>query len=68
MSLDEVFGFFGSSVTWKRLKVWSVLEHVTRQELDPIFAVETLFKGTVVDFRSDLHSGGGSYADSFAVS
>lgn len=69
MSIDEIVSFFDGNAAWKCQKAQGFLETGSRQELDTIFATESLFKGTVVDF-GDLssHSGGGSYANySFAV-
>jgi hypothetical protein len=66
MGIDEFLRFFDRSVTWKGQKT-QTLER-SNQGLDIIRVAGPLFKGTVVDF-DDLrsHSGGGNYANSFAV-
>lgn len=68
MSLDEVMSFFDSNVTKRNQKARGFLEQGPRQNLDTISATESLFKGTVVDFNLDPHSGGEPFAnDNFAV-
>ena len=63
MSIDEVLCFFGRNAAWKDQKAQRKFLEFSKQELDTIFAADSLFRGTVVDFcDSDLHSGGGSYA------
>jgi hypothetical protein len=71
MSIDEFLGFFDGSATWNNQKAQKeFLGIVSRRELDTIYATESLFRGTVIDF-GDLssHFGGGSYANnSYTVS
>ncbi len=59
MSIDEVLSFFDSME--KSQGAQEFLEH-SRQDFDTIFAAESLFKGTVLDFDVGMHSGGGNYA------
>jgi prepilin-type processing-associated H-X9-DG protein len=71
MSIDEFLSFFDGSATWNNQKAQKeFLEMISRRELDTIYATESLFKGTVVDFGDlDSHSGGGNYAyNDFSVS
>lgn len=69
MSIDEVLSFFDGNAAWKYQKAQKFLEKIPKQKLDTIFAAESLFKGTVLDFGDfDSHSRGGSYAEyNFAV-
>jgi hypothetical protein len=67
MRVEEGLSFFDCCVTLKCPIVRDFLGHVTKG-LDTILATENLFKGTVVDFESDLQGGGGSFANnSFAI-
>ncbi len=68
-SINEVLSFFDHTLAWRDQEAEEFLEKVSRQNLDTISVTESLFKGTVVDFGDlNLHSGGGSYANSeFAV-
>ncbi|MBU7016048.1 MAG: hypothetical protein HXS44_00960 [Theionarchaea archaeon] len=70
MSIDEVLGFFGRNAALKDQKTQrEFLERKSRKDLDTIFAAESLFKGTVVDFSLDLSPGGGNHANNgFAIS
>ncbi len=58
MSIDEVLSFFDQDMTWKNQEAHKFLEEVSRKELDPIFAAESLFKETVLDSGTILYSGG----------
>jgi hypothetical protein len=71
MSIDEVLSIFDHSAAWIDQKAQrEFLEQISKQGLDTIYATESLFKGTVVDFdRTGLSSGGGNYANcGFTVS
>ena len=69
MSIDEVLGFFDRNAACKDQKTHKEFsEQASRKDLDTIFAAESLFKGTVVDFRLDLSFGGGNHANNgFAI-
>lgn len=58
MSLYEVLSFFDQDITWKNQEAQKFLEEVSRKELDPIFAAESLFKETVLDSGTIPYSGG----------
>jgi hypothetical protein len=62
MRFDKGLSFFKSNAAWKSKKAQKYGEQSSRKNLDTIVAAESLFKGTVVDFGSDLHFGGGNYA------
>ena len=69
MSIDEFMSFLDRNTAWVDLKAERFLEKHPGKGLDTIFAAESLFKGSVVDF-GDLssHSGGGNYASNgFAI-
>lgn len=64
MSIDEFMSFLDRNKAWVGLKAERHLEKNPRKGLDTIFATESLFRGSVVDFGElGSHSGGGSYAD-----
>jgi hypothetical protein len=65
MSINEILGFLDNTARINQ-KVHKFLE-ISRQELDTICVTKSLFKGTFVDFDFCSHSGGGNYANSFAV-
>lgn len=58
MSLYEVLSFFDRDMTWKNEEAQKFLEEISRKELDPIFAAESLFKETVLDSGTLPYSGG----------
>ena len=65
MSIDEFLSFFDRNKAWRDQEAqrW-IFETISRDELDTIFAADSLFKGTIVDFGDlVLHSGGGNYAN-----
>ncbi len=65
MSMEEFLSFFDHNMAWRDQKTQRrFLGRVSREKLDTIFATESLFKGTVLDFDLSSHSGGGSYASS----
>ena len=66
MGIDEFLSFFDCSKIWKAQKTQELDR--TNKERDIICTADPLIEGTVVDF-GDLcsHSGGGNYANSFAV-
>lgn len=69
MSIDEFLSFFDRKTAWRDQEAEEFLRKVPRKDLDTIFATESLFRGTVLDFKNlSSHSGGGSYANNgFAV-
>lgn len=69
MSIDEFMDFFDLTMARRDQEVYlRFLDMNSRQELDIICTVESLFKGTVVDFgSSDLHSGGGNHAGDYSA-
>jgi hypothetical protein len=70
MSIDEVLNFFDPNAAWKDQRIQGeFLERTSGQTLDTIFVAESLFRGTVLDFGSNSHSGGRYYANnSFTTS
>jgi hypothetical protein len=62
MSISAFLGFFDCVA---RIKKARFLE-ISRGELDTLCVVESLFRGTIVDFDFGSHSGGGK-ATRFAV-
>ncbi len=63
MSTERFLSFLEYNGTWKAKGIEEGFPgYMPKQELDIIFAAESLFKGTVIDFCVDIHSGGGNHA------